>query len=61
MKYVCADCGHETNKMNGPCDKCKGFRIVLIEMAARIFGENWREDCFGEKKDDQQCQENSDG
>jgi predicted ATP-dependent serine protease len=50
MSHVCADCGHETDKQKGPCDKCFSFRIVLISFVAKVFGEDWR-DCFKEEKD----------
>ena len=42
LKYVCADCGHETDQENGPCAKCHGYRIVLISVAEQLFGPDWR-------------------
>ncbi len=45
-KYVCADCGHEQNEMNICRNiKCLGQRVILIEMAEKLFGVNWRK-CF---------------
>lgn len=28
--------------MNGPCTKCRSFRIVSIDFVIKIFGVNWR-------------------
>lgn len=27
--YICADCFHQQNSMDRPCDRCKSFRVVL--------------------------------
>ncbi len=44
---VCADCGHETDAPNGPCVKCRGYRIVAQSFVAEVFGADWR-DAFKE-------------
>lgn len=40
--HVCADCGLETHLQNGPCARCRGYRIVLISMVEKLFGADWR-------------------
>ncbi len=41
-KYVCADCGTTTTQSDGPCRKCKSFRIVLISVVESTFGKDWK-------------------
>jgi DNA-directed RNA polymerase subunit RPC12/RpoP len=49
-KYVCADCGNEQTTMLR-CESCGGVRVILIVVAERHFGPNWREECFGKSSD----------
>lgn len=45
-KFVCAECGCETNtSMEKPCTACGSVKVVLLSLVEQLFGENWRE-CF---------------
>lgn len=45
-KFVCAECGCETNtSMGKPCVACGSVRVVLLSLVEQLFGKNWRE-CF---------------
>jgi len=49
-KFICAECGCETNtSMEKPCRMCNSARVVLRSVIEQTFGENWR-DCFKEPK-----------
>ena len=49
-KFVCAECGCETNtSMEKPCVACGSVKVVLLSLAEQLFGKNWRE-CFKDPK-----------
>jgi hypothetical protein len=50
-KFVCAECGCETNtSMSKPCVACGSVKVVLLALVENLFGKNWRE-CFKEPKE----------
>lgn len=47
LEFVCASCGHEQDSMDRRCDACGSVRVILVSMAVKFFGPDWRQRCFG--------------
>lgn len=45
LNYVCADCGHHQDSMMRDCDECGSYNVILVSIAKKCFGENYKK-CF---------------